>query len=106
MKKVNITVKEVSWHRNGIGGTGFHAVHFVDHDQVGRDNKDAEMLGIVFDKPGHCAVIQINQPGDFTVKFGKNSWRGENYEPSLRDAIKKMESSGSVRVGPFGLPSM
>lgn len=99
---MNLTIKEVSFHRNGIGGVGFHAVHFVDHDQLGKRNKDAEMLGIVFDEPGYCSVIQLNQP-QFTVKFGVNSWRGDRYEPELRSAIKTMKSSGSIRVGPFAM---
>lgn len=99
---MNLTIKEVSFHRNGIAGVGFYAVHFVDHEQTGAAKKDAEMVGIVFDKPGYCSVIQLNQPR-FTVKFGVNSWRGDRYEPQLRNAIKTIKSSGSIRVGHFAI---
>jgi hypothetical protein len=90
-------LKELSWHRNGIAGVGFHAVLFR-HDDYGN------MLAIVFDEPGHVAVLCLDQIE--TVEFGKNSWRGDQFEAWLREQIATQESSGSVRVGPFGLPTI
>lgn len=78
-----LKIKEVAYHRNGISGEGFHAIHFLD----GKN----EMVGIVFDEIGRCAVLQLNQPRAFTVAFGVNSWRGDHYEPALRKAIKNYE---------------
>jgi hypothetical protein len=110
MSQLRITIKELSWHRNGVGGKGFYAIHFIDHDQTGSVNKDgefrdAEFFGIVFERESYCACIQLNQPGDFTVQFGINSWRGDTYKPYLRKAINEMISSGSIKLGPFGIPT-
>jgi hypothetical protein len=112
------TVEQVSWHRNGVAGVGFYAVLFrVDVDAVTPaeaakwliKSSDAEVgalfLGIVFDEPGYCAVINLDRVNEDGVTFGSNSWRGDRYEPELRAAIKGMESAGSVRVGPFGIPT-
>lgn len=97
---MNLTIKEIAWHRNGISGEGFYAVNFIDHEQKGDGNKDAHFLGIVFDTPGQCAVIQLNQSGEFTIQFGHNSWRGDHYEDDLRKAIAEKSTN---RVGPFSL---
>jgi len=59
---MRLTIKEVSYHRNGVCGEGFHAINFIDHELKGDENKDALMLGIVFDAECKCAVIQLNQP--------------------------------------------
>lgn len=92
-----LKIKEVAYHRNGICGEPFNAVHFMDGNR--------EMLGIVFDESAYCAVVQLNQPQGFTVQFGINSWRGDHYEDELRKAIKTHQSSGSNRLGPFAIPT-
>lgn len=123
MKKNISKVEQVSWHRNGIGGAGFHAVLFrwegdgpptegnkKMEELFGKTNDTVKagdlMLGIVFDEPHHVAVLAVdplsNKPG---VEFGANSWRGDRFEQELRDAIKNNESAGSTRVGPFGIPT-
>lgn len=107
-------VQEVSYHRNGICGNGFYAIRFQS-DIEGYDGKwggkphperkDANFLGIVFDEPGSCAITCLDLIPEVGVKFAAgNSWRGDHYEPELREAIKTHESSGSVRVGPFAIP--
>ena len=108
-------VREVAFHRNGVGGNGFYAVRFtsdIEADDgrwgspVAPAYPDANFLGIVFDEPGSCAVICLDRIADCGVKFaGGNSWRGDQYEPELRDAISTNKSSGSVRVGPFAIPT-
>jgi hypothetical protein len=112
-------VVEVAWHRNGISGRGFYAVRFIA-DVEGLDAstaklsglpsgsgvRNAKWLAILTDDPGECYVICTDLLETCGVKFaGGNSWRGDQYEPELRDAIKAMNSSGSVRVGPFGIPT-
>lgn len=112
------SVDEVSWHRNGVGGAGFYAVLFradvpaTKNEEArifaitARDKiEDARWLGILFDEPGHCAVICLDLLEKCRVRFGANSWRGDIFEPELRQAIEEIPSSGSVRVGPFGLPT-
>ena len=112
-----VVIQEVAWHRNGISGEGFYAIRFLfDVDAVsdseaktwnipaGPALKAAQFLAILFDEPGQCAVICLDAISEHGVAFGKNSWRGDLFEDALREAIRTMPSSGSVRVGPFGLP--
>lgn len=112
------SVEQVSWHRNGIAGAGFHAVLFrwagdgpPSNGILGPVNETvsagALMLGIVFDEPGHVAVVAVEALSnpEVGVAFGANSWRGDRFEGQLREAIEKHNSDGSVRVGPFGIPT-
>lgn len=133
--KLVSTVHQVSFHRNGIGGRGFHAVLFdtpyqvcsncKGHDSAGwvdasgksapcPDCKGTEfeastrrMLAVVFDAPGHVAVFDVAKLSDpaIGVAFGENSWRGDRFQPELREAIASEDSDGSVRVGPFAIPT-
>lgn len=119
-KKLVNKVLEVSWHRNGVGGRGFYAVRFLgdietttpeeakmwNFDASG-EIKDAKWLAILTDDPGECYVICTDLLETRGVRFGRNSWRGDRYEPELRAAIKATndETSGAVRAGPFGLPT-
>jgi hypothetical protein len=108
------SVQEVSYHRNGVCGNGFYAVRFTSDIEADDGNwgspeaparPGANFLAIVFDEPGSCAVICLDLIESVGVKFaGGNSWRGDQYEPELRKAIKTTASSGSVRVGPFAIP--
>ncbi len=131
-------VHQVAWHRNGIGGRGFHAVVF-DHKmfdncptcgaswgwtsgtgQTMCENRhtspppaqiERRMLGVIYDEPGYVAVFDLGKLVDPSVgvAFGDtadgNSWRGDNFEPELRAAIKKHKSDGSTRVGDFAIPT-
>lgn len=100
-EKQNIEVKEVAFHRNGVGGVGFYAVLFTWETGDGVQ----DFVGIVFDEPGMCAVVSLDLVNTCGVKFGENSWRGDVVEPQLREAIEVMGSSSSIRIGPFGLPA-
>jgi len=134
--KLVTAVHQVAYHRNGIGGAGFHAVLFdtpyevcsncKGHDSAGWTNaatgapapcphckgttfetSSIRMLAMVFDEPGHVAVVDVAKLSDpaVGVAFGVNSWRGDQFEPELRAAIVATESDGSVRVGPFAIPT-
>lgn len=128
-------VTQVAYHRNGVGGNGFHAVLFETshtvcanckgHDSAGWTDGDGRptpcpncngtvfetssrpMLGIVFDESGSVAVVDVAKLSDpaIGVAFGKNSWRGDRFEDELRAAIKSEDSDGSTRVGPFAIPT-
>jgi hypothetical protein len=79
---MKITVLNISHHRNGITGAPFYAVVFRD------SGPDASVkLGIVFEAPAHVAVLDIAKLADCDVKFGSNSYRGDNFEPPLRQAV-------------------
>jgi hypothetical protein len=77
-------IKEVDYHRNGVCGNGFNVVTFEDAMRKGR-----LMVGVVFDEPGSCAVFDCEMLGNGIIKFGVNSWRGDDYESALRNAIEE-----------------
>jgi len=80
---MNISILNISFHRNGIGGAPFHAILFED------DAPDSNVkLGIVFDEPWHTAVLDVAKLVRGDIAFGSNSWRGDTYEPHLRKAIQ------------------
>ncbi len=80
---LEIEVLEVARHRNGgEEGEPFHVVTFDLED--GRP-----MIAIVFDEPGHVAVLDRVKAGLGEIAYGANSWRGEVYEEALRRAIRR-----------------
>ena len=98
---MKIKVKESSFHRNGIAGAGFYAVLFNVEQESGVVPDD--LLGIVFDEPGHCAVIALNLISECGIGFGGgNSWRGDQFEVPLREHINEGVTTG-IRFGPFAL---
>ena len=51
-------------------------------------------VAILFDEPYHCAVLDIAKLNAGDIAFGSNSWRGDNYEPCLRQAIQTTNQQG------------
>ena len=86
-----IRILNIDYHRNGVCGEPFHAVVFRDTGPEG-----SIKLGIVFDSPHHCAVLDVAKLADCDVAFGSNSWRGDVFEPGLRRAINK-HNRGDVK---------
>ena len=80
---MKISVLNIDYHRNGIAGAPFHAIIFRDTGE-----NSSVKIGIVFEQPWHTAVLDIAKLADCDVEFGSNSWRGDQYEPQLRKAIK------------------
>ena len=78
-------VEQCQTHRNGISGAPFHVLIFNDPD-AGR------MVGIVFEREHHVAVFNLDKLALGNIAFGENSWRGDVYEPFLRQAIAKNEN--------------
>lgn len=75
-----IIVENIVRHRNGICGAPFDVVLF-------RDPNEGRMLGVVFEQPYHVAVFNLDKLALGNIAFGVNSWRGDVYEPFLRQAI-------------------
>ena len=73
-------VLQVEYHRNGVGGEGFHAVLFDDCE-------GHRLLALVFPAPGHVAVIEPQRAAAGILGLGDNTWRGDYFEPELRRAI-------------------
>jgi hypothetical protein len=81
MKLTNV---HVASHRNGVTGEGFHACTFNS------DNRN--MVAIVFDTPGQCAVLDVSLLAEGNITFSENSWRGDWFEDDLRKAISEYEN--------------
>jgi hypothetical protein len=62
----------VRYHRNGIGGEGFHVCRFVYDGQ--------ELQAVVFDGVGQVAITGINIFDRF---------RGDMFEPVIRNLIEE-----------------
>ena len=85
MTDTAITITEFTYHRNGVCGEGFHIARFTD--DLG-DEGTGEFVGVIFDGPGQVAVFRTDEVfHEHGVKFGINSWRGDRYEPALREAV-------------------
>lgn len=98
---MRLTIQEIAHHRNGICGDTFYAVRFHD------DDEDRNMLAIVFDKTydGYnlptwpkpqfgCPVAVIDLDlAQTTIRFGTNSWRGDEYSSALYQAIRNWETT-------------
>ena len=89
--KVDIKIKEVTYHRNGICGNGFDVVLFDHKDEK---NVNHRMVGIVFEESGNVAVLDVDQTAQGNIAFaGGNSWRGDWFEDELRKAIKEADEN-------------
>jgi hypothetical protein len=86
----------LAYHRNGVGGEGFHAIAFT-YRENGRTHR---MVATVFsydgDKyygkvhpcTGRVAVLDADLAASGKVgRDDNNTWRGDNFEPQLRQWI-------------------
>ena len=97
MKKQVLEIIEASYHRNGIGGAGFTAILFKDHEEK------KTMIASLFEEPGYCAVYAVDEltAGNITFAHG-NSWRGDRYETLLRQLLETYQrEKGTGQMGPF-----
>jgi hypothetical protein len=87
-------IGSISFHHNGETGAGYHVVDFT--------TRGDHLLAIVFEAPGHVAVIQPEviegqlRPGEPRFKPG-TLFRGDHFEPELRRAIKTWKESHTDR---------
>jgi hypothetical protein len=79
---MKLTIIDIAHHRNGICGAPFQVVLFEDQGPEG-----SRKVAILFDEAHYCAVLDVSKLAAGDIAFGSNSWRGDNYEPSLRRAI-------------------
>lgn len=75
IKQSDLRRFQASYHRNGVAGEGFYLCRFL----YGRGAKTVEMQAVVFNTRGCVAV---------TSKDIHERWRGDDFEPALREAIK------------------
>lgn len=83
----NLQILDASFHRNGVSGLPFY-VALVDDP-----GSDDVKLVIMFEAEGHTAVLSLDKlTGEEDIKFGSNSWRGDQYEEVLRPELWSDES--------------
>jgi|GEM_PF-3212922 hypothetical protein len=86
-------ITAIDYHRNGIAGNGFYVATFTARHPGGNF-----MMAVVFPEPGNCAVFSVPELAKCNIQFAQgNSWRGDWYEPELRDAIDKLRESEGIQ---------
>lgn len=99
-KGVQITsIDSVDRHRNGTGGAAFDVVKFK-YLEPGTE-EERNMMGVVFEQGGHVAVFDTDLVGQGNTSFGSNSWRGDQFEKQLRQAVAQQTEDlyGHLREG-------
>jgi hypothetical protein len=79
---MKLRIIDIASHRNGVSGESFYVVLFNDSERA-----DRRKVAILFERPFQCAVLAVGKLANGDIAFGSNSWRGDDYEPSLRQAI-------------------
>jgi uncharacterized protein (UPF0261 family) len=85
---MKLKILHAAYHRNGVAGAGFDVALFKVTGEQGRK------VAILFDTPGHCAVLDVTLLATGDIAFGSNSWRGDHFEPHLRTAINERQTKG------------
>jgi hypothetical protein len=85
IRKAAVTIRIHDWayHRNGICGAPFHVFLFDDIQ-----DENTRKVGILFEEPYHCAVLDVAKLARGDIAFGVNSYRGDRFEAVLRSALK------------------
>jgi len=86
---MNLKIIHFAHHRNGIGGAPFAVVLFEDQGP-----EASRKVAVLFDDQHHCAVLDVAKLAASDIAFGSNSWRGDNYEQALRQAIETANPNG------------
>jgi hypothetical protein len=86
---MKLKITAAAYHRNGVAGAGFDVVLF----KVAREQ--SRNVAIFVNAPGHCAVLDVPLLAAGDIKFGSNSWRGDDFEPHLRAAIQQHQTKGN-----------
>lgn len=84
-------ITSIAYHRNGVAGAPFYVILFKFHDPDGRPSRIRNMQAVVFpEEDGYCAVLDADETAKGNIGFGMgNSWRGDDFEPWLRQQIAK-----------------
>ena len=80
--RVRVNIVDWAYHRNGICGAPFHVVLFDDVE-----DENTRKVGILFDAPYHCAVLDVAKLSAGSIAFGVNSYRGDVFEDALRSHL-------------------
>lgn len=86
-------VNAIAYHRNGICGAPFHVAIVTTSDDPAHTK-----VAVVFDEPHHVAVLDISKLASGIIAFRENSYRGDNFEPTLRKAISQLNAETDAIV--------
>jgi len=92
---MKLKIIDIAHHRTGIDGAPFAVVLFEDQDM-----ECSRKVAILFEQPHHCAVLDVDKLAAGDIAFGSNSWRGDRFEQSLREAIKTLDQA--IEAGLLG----
>ena len=88
---MKLDIAKTAYHRNGICGEGFHAITFRWKDEGNGQHR--HMVAILFEEQGQCAVLDIDELTKDNIGFAQgNSWRGDHFEPDLRETLARPEN--------------
>ena len=93
-----IEVTQVDHHRNGVAGEPFYVVMFGWTDKGAGFNGgdlDRRRVATVFRDSGEIAVLDLALLLEVGGRFGKNSWRSDEFEEQVRTAIRDYEARES-----------
>ena len=85
---MKLKIIAIAHHRNGICGAPFDVVLFEDTGPEG-----SRKVAILFEEQGHCAMLDVAKLAAGDIAFGSNSWRGDAFEESLREALRISSTS-------------
>jgi hypothetical protein len=102
-------IVDIAYHRNGVAGYGFHVVLFKPRPgEVAGDSMASPMVAVLFDasedsdpalaQQCRTAVLAVPHLAKGNITFGSNSWRGDNWDDDLRDAIKRWNADSDKRL--------
>jgi hypothetical protein len=95
----------ICFHRNGVGGHGFHAIAFRDLVDGGWRNLIATVFdagemeeGEVHPPTGMVTVLDADLAARGVVSCPENTWRGDHYEPQLRQWVAQHQVELKARL--------
>ncbi len=91
---MKLTIIAIAQHRNGICGAPFDVALFKDAGPEG-----SRKAAILFPEEGRCAVLDVAKLAAGDIAFGSNSWRGDHYEPQLREAVNAFHIGRLIQEG-------
>jgi len=95
MDNTKLTNIHVRYHRNGIGGQGFFAIHFTSKGDGSEKEYDGKLICVIVpgdeeseDQYGFTGQCYVVKPSRTDLCF-----RGDNHEPDMRDILHAYELS-------------
>lgn len=90
---MKVRVLAAAHHRNGVCGEPF--------DVAIVDDGESKKVVILFGEKNTCAVLDIKMLAEGNIRFGENSWRGDQYDEAVRTKVRrKINDQLNERIKP------